>query len=123
MNYTCHNCKSALTQKNVNILAYFGVKMRSFCNNCYASTERGYIKRMFYVPRRSPLNSGRFYLSLFGVTATFVFFILFGLLKNEPFSSSYPIFWPMAGFIAFVNIWYWSMFIFSRAIIKKLPGA
>lgn len=117
----CYNCGKEIKQReNANILAFLGFVPRVFCNNCYSSKERGFLRHFLYVPKQ-PINSkiyfvGLWFLSLF-IAPIWILIALFA-------EDSSPV-WQIARIIMFVFIiflvcWSWVLYYMAKQKLAKI---
>ncbi|MBN2517690.1 MAG: hypothetical protein JXB14_02500 [Candidatus Altiarchaeota archaeon] len=79
----CHNCNKAIKDTNdMNVVAFFGISPRVFCNDCYSSRERGILRHTLYFPQKFPINSALFKIGLF-VSTVVILFLAYAILGDS----------------------------------------
>ena len=93
----CQSCGKTITEKNdINFLALLLFFPVPFCNNCYSSKERGFLRHYIYFPRQ-PINSSFYVTGLWvGVFAIIPMMFVIGM-DNTKLSEV---------FVMIVPIWY-----------------
>lgn len=125
----CNGCGKEITRKDdANVLALFGIVPRTFCNNCYASRERGILRNFVYFPDKYPLNSKMFIILLIIGTIIYlgaISFLAFGSTQTAningeltTLSAGLKIFFSFI--ISIGLLWYWILYFIARNKLSKL---
>ena len=125
----CNKCNKQITDpKDINVVALFGIKPTTMCNNCYASRERGITRHLFYYPKWFPINSTPFIILL--VIATIVFLgiiiaILLGqggtaTINGKPTELSFGVRLMIVFLLLIVLVWQWILWFISRSFVSRI---
>ncbi len=119
---TCYNCNKDIVKKdNANVLAFLGFVPRTFCNNCYSSKERGFVRHMFYFPKQ-PINSTVYKISL-GIETFVVLLALafFGfLLITDSSKLSFGVLLVIVIVVILIGLWQWILYFKAKGILAGL---
>lgn len=125
----CDKCNKQITDsKDVNVVALFGIKPVTMCNNCYAARERGITRHMFYHPKWFPLNSLPWTISLIIGTLLLLVVISIILFNNSITSTAngqateFSIGWRLliSFIISLLLAWQWTLWIIARNKVNVL---
>lgn len=119
---SCDKCYKRITDfKDINVVALLGVVPKSFCNDCYASRERGLLRGIYYPPKY-PLNSWSFNISLiFATILLLVFsFILFITDSTPEFPSIVK--YSLAVLMIIIVIFQWILLVIARNRVNAVKN-
>jgi hypothetical protein len=109
----CENCEKQITERDdANILAFFGVFPKTFCNKCYSSKERGFTRHLLYFPKH-PINSIIYIISLIFITILIIVYSFFVFRDGLTFHPFLVIFY-------LVIIWQWLLYIYTNMKLSEL---
>lgn len=118
---TCYNCNKEIVKKdNANVLAFLGFVPRTFCNNCYSSKERGFVRHLLYIPKQ-PINSTIYKVGLWVSTVILTIILLamiFSTFSSKGSDLVFVIFFIL--FLLFVLIWQWILYFKAKGILAGL---
>ncbi len=128
----CKKCNKQITDsKDINVLALFGIKPTTMCNDCYASRERGITRHFFYYPRWFPINSTPFIILLVLFTIIFLGIIIAiflgqggtATINGKPTELSSGIKTLISLLFLVVLGWQWTLWFIARGKVNKIKVA
>lgn len=116
----CDICGNNITRSDdVNVLALFGVKPTTFCNDCYAKKERGIVRNVFYFPAKYPLNSTLFTLGLVLFSIIGAIFLVAMLLNYAILPAGWVGGLAFTIVIILVMLFEWTLWFTARRRVRQ----
>ena len=119
----CEKCgKQIIKKEDANILAFFGILPKSFCNNCYSSKERGFWRHIFYFPKQ-PINSEIYKFGLWVLTFCAIGFfaiMAISIILSDGLTQAFPFLIVAFLFLFIIVIYPWILHFIAKKKLSEL---
>ncbi len=118
----CENCGKEIKKKeDANVLAFLGVVPKTFCNNCYSSKERGFLRHFLYFPRQ-PINSKIYIVGLWILTIVLILFAFMATLFIKTSDDKFGnfVFTIVLFGWTIILVWQWILYSITKKKLSEL---